>query len=65
MYRTLIATAIGTLAGLAALGEYVEKHDLDYCVPARRLRWMVWREERKQKRKRRKYAKSRTGTTAR
>lgn len=48
MLRTALATIVG-LTGLYMLGAYKEKHDLDYCLPARRLRWLVFKEELKKK----------------
>lgn len=45
----LIAAA--TLGGLAVWGRHLERTDLDYCVPARKLRWLVFKEEMKRRRR--------------
>jgi hypothetical protein len=54
MRLLLVGSAIvGSLTGLALFGRFKEKTDLDYCQPARRLRWLVFQEElRKYRRKR-------------
>lgn len=52
MMRELGIAAVGCFSGLAILGRYLERHDLDYSQPARRLRWMIFKEELRKRRKR-------------
>jgi len=52
MIRLILERMVGSLSGFAALGKYKEAHDLDYCVPARRLRWLVFKEKMRNRRRR-------------
>jgi hypothetical protein len=44
MIRYFVGGIIVSFLSLAALGRYKEKYDLDYCQPAMRLRWLVFKE---------------------